>query len=110
RGCVGAVDVGRGLHPADAGDDASTRSVILIQAVRGERAQLQERGSGIEEVVDAISDRQLAALPMALDRGVVAPRAAVREIGLTPAQILDEGCHRLMVRARLPRGRGGAAP
>src|SRR4030095_13305777 len=97
RGVVGDDDAGRGLHPADAGDDASTRSVILIQAVRGEGAQLEERGSGIEEVVDAISDRQLAALPMALDRGVVAPRAAVREIGLTPAQILDKGCHTPLV-------------
>ena len=45
RRVVGDDDAGRALDPADAGDDAGARGVVVVQAVGGERAQLEERAS-----------------------------------------------------------------
>ena len=76
---VGDDDAGRALDPADAGDDAGARGVVVVQAGGGERAQLQERGARVEEPVDAFADRELAAFAMALDGAVVAAGAAAGE-------------------------------
>ena len=62
----------------DAGDDAGARRLVVVQAVRGERAQLEEGRAGVEQEVDALADRQLAALAVPGDRPVVAARAALR--------------------------------
>ena len=105
RGVVGDDDAGRVLHPADPGDDAGSRRVVVVQAVRGERAQLEEGRTRIEQVVDAVTDRELAPFAMALDRGIVAAGASVSEVGLSPAQVVDQDRHRLVVRACIRRGR-----
>jgi uncharacterized ferritin-like protein (DUF455 family) len=68
------------LHQPDAGHDASAGRVIVVQAVRGERAQLEERRSGIEQPVDAVAHRELAAVAVALDRGVITARSPIGEL------------------------------
>ena len=45
RRVVGDDHAGRALDPADAGDDAGARRVVVVEAGRGERAQLEERAS-----------------------------------------------------------------
>ena len=108
RRVVGDDDAGRALDPADAGDDPGARRLVVVQAVRGERAQLEERRARVEEAVDPLADRQLAALAVAGDRAVVAAGAAARDGRLARAQVGDEGRHRVVVGARL--GGGGIEP
>ena len=98
---VGDDDAGRALDPADAGDDAGTGRVVVVQAGRGERAELEEGTGGIEQAIDPLADGQLAALTMPLDRAVVTPGAAVGEVGLAISQVVDQGGHRVVVRARV---------
>ena len=105
RGVVGDDHAGRALDAADAGDDAGARCVVVVQAVRGQRTQLQEGRAGVEQAVDALADGQLAAFAVALDRAVVAAGAAIRKLRLAPPELVDEGGHRVMVRARLRCGR-----
>ena len=50
---------------ADAGDDARAGRVAVVEVVRGERAQLEERRAGVEQAVDALARQQLAALGVA---------------------------------------------
>ena len=57
RRVVGDDDAGRALHAADAGDDPGARGVVVVQAVGGQRAQLEERRARVEESVDALADR-----------------------------------------------------
>ena len=70
----------------------------------GERAQLEEGGARVEQAVDPLADRQLAALAVPGDRGVVAAGAATRHRCLAGAQVRDEGGHRFDVRARVGAG------
>ena len=63
---------------ADAGDDARAGRVVVVHADRRERGELQERRSGVDQLVDALADGQLAALAVARDRALVAGRAALR--------------------------------
>ena len=77
---VGDDDDARALDRADAGDDAGARGLVVVQAVRGERAQLEERRAGIEQAVDPLADGQLAALAVAGDRAVVAAGAALGDL------------------------------
>ena len=76
RGVVGDDDAGRALDPADPGDDPGAGRVVVVQAGRGERAQLEEGRAGVEQAVDPLADRELAALAVAGDRAVVAAGAA----------------------------------
>ena len=46
RGVVGDDHTGRALDPADAGDDPGARRVVVVEAGRGERAELEERAPG----------------------------------------------------------------
>ena len=105
RRVVGDDDAGRALDAADAGDDAGARRVVVVQAGRGERAQLEEGGAGVEEAVDALADGELAALAVARDGAVVAAGAATGDRRLAGAQVGDEGGHRVVVGAGL-RGAG----
>jgi hypothetical protein len=47
--------------------------VVVVEPGRGERAQLEERRAGVEQAVDPLPDRQLAALAMAGDRALAPP-------------------------------------
>ncbi len=69
RGVVGDDHAGRALDPADAGDDPSARRLVLVHPAGRERAELQERGPGVEQPVDSLADGQLPALPVTGDRG-----------------------------------------
>ena len=108
RRVVGDDDAGRALDPADAGDDPGARRVVVVQAGRGERAQLEEGGARVDEPVDALADRELAALAMALDRAVVAAGAAAGDRCLAGPEVVDQRRHRVVVGARLRGGRGRA--
>ena len=90
------------------GDDPGARRVVVVQAVGGERAQLEERRPGVEQPVDPFADRELAALAVAGDRALVAAGAAARDRRLAGTQVGDEGRHRVVVGARL--GGGGIEP
>ena len=101
-------DAGRALHAADARDDPGARGVVVVEAGGGQRAQFQERAARVQESVDPLADRELAAFAVALDGAVVAPGSAARDRLLALPQVVDEGGHRVVVRARL--GGGGVEP
>ncbi len=105
RGVVGDDDAGRALDPADAGDHPGSRRLVVVHAVRGERAQLEERRPGIEKAIDAVADRQLAAFPVAGDGPLVAAGAAVGEGRLARPKLGDELGHDGLVGASLLAGR-----
>ena len=79
--------------PPDAGDHAGARRVAVVEAVGGERAQLEEGGARVEQAVDALADGQLAALAVAGDGALVAGRATVGQGGGLGAQLADERPH-----------------
>jgi hypothetical protein len=100
----------RPLDRADAGDDAGARGVVVVQAGRGERAQLEERRAGVEQPVDPLPDGQLAALAMAGDRTLVAARAALADERLARPKVGNERAHRVVVGAGLVARRVEPAP
>ncbi len=102
---VGDDDARRAFDLSDAGDDAGARRVVVVQAVGGERTELEECRPGIDQPVDAIADRQLAAFPMTLDGCVIAAGSPIGELRLASPQLFDERRHRVVVRARLRRAR-----
>ena len=53
-------------HAPDAGDDPGRRRLVVVEIPRGERRELEERRAGIEQLVDALADRQLALLAVTL--------------------------------------------
>ena len=101
RRVVGDDHAGRALDAADAGDDPGARRIVVVQAGRGERAQLEEGGARVDEPVDPLADGELAALAVALDRAVVAAGAATGDGRLAGAQVVDQRGHRVVVGARL---------
>ena len=105
-GVVGDDDAEGPFDPPDAGDDPRARGVAVVQAVGGERAQFEEGAARVEEPVDALADRHLAPLAMALDRPLVAAGAATGDRRLALAEIRHEGLHRRVVRPGLRSGLG----
>ena len=103
RRVVGDDHAGRALDAADAGDDAGAGRLVVVEAVRGERAQLEEGRTGVEQAVDPLADGELAAFAVALDRAIVAAGAAPRDRRLARAQVVDEGRHRVVVGAHVGR-------
>ena len=75
------------------GDDAGARRVAVVQIPCGERVQLEERRVGVDEPVDPLARRQLAARTMALDRLLA---AAARDLRRALAQLGDERRHPLV--------------
>ena len=63
RGVVGDDDALGAADHADAGHDAGARRVAVVQPVRGQGAQLEERRARVEQPVDALADGQLARVP-----------------------------------------------
>jgi hypothetical protein len=99
RRVVGDHDARRPLDPADAGHDPGARRLVVVEAVGGQRAQLQEVAAGVEQPVDPFTDGQLAPASMAGDGIVVATGTTTRDGGLALAQVGHEGGHRLVVRS-----------
>ena len=67
-GVVGDDDAFLPHHLADAGDDAARRHVLAIDAMPGERRELEERRARIEQQPHALARQQLAAREVALAR------------------------------------------
>ena len=57
------------LDDADAGDDPGRGSLAVVDLPGGERAELEERGAGVDEPIDPLARCQLPARVMPLDRG-----------------------------------------
>ena len=87
-GVVGDDHAGPAGDPADAGDDAGRRRRVVVDAVGGERRQLEERRAGVDQPVDALARQQLAALTVPRD-GALA--AAGLHAGDAVAQVAAEG-------------------
>ena len=62
------------LDDADPGDDPGRRCVAVVQVPRGERVQLEERGTRVDEAVDPFTCGELSARSMPLDRFLAASR------------------------------------
>ena len=96
-GVVGHDDAGHALDLADAGHDPGARrvpAVVAVDAVGGQRAQLEEGRARVDQPVDPLANRQLAARPVLLDRGRVAAGAVPADPRLALAQVGDERLHR----------------
>ena len=95
RGVVGDDHAGRPLDPADPGDDPGARRLVVVHAPGGERAQLEEGRPRVEEPVDPLADRELAALAVTGDRRLVAAGAASRHRRLAVAELGHQRGHRI---------------
>ena len=89
-GVIGDDDAFPPRNAPDAGDDARRMHVAAIQAVGGQRRQFEERGSGIDQQVDAVARQHLAARGVPLARGLA---AAAGDLLQLVAQFADEGAH-----------------
>ena len=88
-------------HAADAGDDARRGRVVVVHVERGERGELEKRRSAVEQAVDALADRQLALIAVALH---VFRAAALPGHARPVAQFGDELLHAIAI-----AGEGGVA-
>ena len=91
-GVVRDDDAGAALDDPDAGDDARGRRLVVVDPEGGERVQLEERRAGVDEPVDPLSRRELAARAMALHRCGAASRGDERG---AVAELRDELLHPL---------------
>jgi hypothetical protein len=96
-GVVGDDDALAAGHPADAGDHAGGRHGVVItpratgvHPEGGERTQLEERATGVEQPVDAVAGQQLAPVGVLAARVV---RPAQADPGQPGAQVVDEVAH-----------------
>ena len=87
---VGDEDALLPLDDADPGDDRRGRRVAVVQVPRCERGQLEEGGPGIDQTVDPLPRRQLAARAVALERLLA---ATARDLGGACAKLGDEPLH-----------------
>ena len=79
------------LDDADPRDDPGRRRVTVVELPGRERIQLQERRPRIDQPVDALARRELAARAVPLDRLLA---AAGRDECRALAQLRDERFHR----------------
>ena len=86
---------------ADAGDDARAGRLAVVEAVRSERRELEERPARIDEALDPLAGEQLSALPVALDRGLPAAGPGLVELRV---EILDQLGHSLAISDVVIRG------
>ena len=80
------------LDDADARDDARARRAVVVHLPGGERVQLEEGRAGVDEQVDALPRRQLAARAVPLRRLLA---AAARDLRRPLAHLGDELLHPL---------------
>ena len=90
--------------PADAGDDPGGRRLAVVETVRGQRGQLEERAAGVEQRVDPLAGQQLAAVDVPLP-GPLAP--AERRLSQLLGEIGGERGVRRGVTVGLGRGGPG---
>ena len=102
RRVVGDDHAFAALDAADAGDQAGAVDGVVVEAVGGERRQLQEWRAGIDQVHDAVARQQLTARHMALAGAL---RPAQSGLGAALLQFLDKRAHALGVGAEFPRVR-----
>ncbi len=93
RGVVGDDHALAAVHRADAGDDARAGRLVLVHAEGRQRRELEPRGVGVEQEVDALAHRQLAAAAVALERARAAALARLRQ---ARAQLVAERAHALL--------------
>ena len=75
---------------ADSGNEARPRQFLAVHALRGQRRQLQERRTRIQQRGDALARQQLAGLGVLVARGLA---AAGRIAAQRAAQIIDQPLH-----------------
>ena len=75
-GVVGDDDDLAAVDPADPGDDPGAGRRVVVEAVGGERRELEEGRAGVEQPVDALARQQLAALDVALGGALSAAAVA----------------------------------
>ena len=75
---VGDDHAGAARHQADAGDESRARQIVVVNALRRERRELEKRRPGIEQRIDPLAGQQLAGLAVLGARGRAAapPRCA----------------------------------
>src|SRR5205085_8599012 len=78
------------LDDTDAGHDPRSRCLSLVQIPGGQWVELEERSPRIDEAVDALAGRQLAAGAMPLGRLLA---AAARDLRRPLAQFGDKALH-----------------
>ena len=94
RGVVADDHAFDAADPADAGDDARARRLVVVHVHRRQRRQLEERRAGIEQRPHALARQELAARDMALAGLLAAAQADLVGAGL---EVGDQGAHRLGV-------------
>ena len=94
------------LDDADAGDDARARRTAVVHLPRGERVQLEEGGAGVDEAVDPLPRRELAARAVPLRRLLA---AAARDLRPSARAARRRAPPSARAGARTPRRRGRAA-
>ncbi len=84
--------------PADAGHDAGARRVTVVHVPGGERRELEKRGAGIDQSLDALAHRHLALL--AVPRKILWA-AALANLIEAAAILGDQRLHALAIGAEL---------
>jgi len=101
-GVVGDDDALAAGHPADAGDDARARGLVVVHPGGGQGGQLEERAARVEQRVDAVARQQLAAgdVPLAALRRAAEPDGVepLPQVGGEPAVDLGVARERLAAR------------
>jgi hypothetical protein len=76
------IDAFDAAHPADAGDHARARRVVVVHVHRRQRRQLEERRAGIEQAPHPLARQQLAARHVPLARVLAAAQPTLLGAGL----------------------------
>ena len=93
-GVVRDHDARLAVHRADAGDDAGAGGDAVVEILRGQGRELEERRAGVDQPFDARAGRELAPRLMLRDRVLAAAAAYSIEAGL---QIFHQRLHRRRV-------------
>jgi hypothetical protein len=67
--------------PPDAGDDPGRGCLVVVQAVRGQRRQLEEGAARVEQRVDPLAGQQFAAVEVPLTGPLTAPEGSPLQLG-----------------------------
>ncbi len=82
---LATIDALAAGDPADPGDDPGAGGLVVVEAVGGERRELEERRAGVEQAVDALARQQLAAADVALGGAFAATRRTLCSCALRSA-------------------------
>ena len=80
----------------DAGDQAGGRGVVVVDVPRGERRELEKRRVGIEQLVDAFANRELALRAMPFQ--VLRPAALTRDGRRSRSSLTSRSIRALLAR------------